>query len=439
MKQQGGGQRSFTWDDPAVLIGIILVLYLGGWGAWSFAHDKIATVYVYIRYVELWLLSVAGEFAALPGIASINQWVGRMCAPDGIVGACQRDFSTVAWSEITSSSLVVNGFLLVVMVVLSVRMFIRINKTHPKLKFTKTHNIKSYVQESKAQYPHLRMFAELDLIAQPLDHPVFGMSQTSRQFAYEHLLISGWAEQADRSWAPTLDREKATEVMRRQLGQHWTRVGNLTPAETLLVAIALPRVVATDAALDDAAFKAAIADSDYMIAWCWDQFKAPSGKGSKGQGAPEPYAWLKPEVPLEVPRAIIQKYIKHPNASAILHAHAFVRTIIFAMFFQARRLGVLPPAEMRWLRFFDRDMWYALQTIGRQASFPEAPGILSHFLYECKAGVSLAEPQLDRAVNGLEQAMSAYKYLDADKKRYDTMQQEKHAAAQAATLAEVAP
>lgn len=64
------------------------------------------------------------------------------------------------------------------MVVLSVRMFLRINKTHPKLRFTRTHNIKSYVQENKAQYPHLRMFAELDLIAQPLDHPVFGMSQT---------------------------------------------------------------------------------------------------------------------------------------------------------------------------------------------------------------------------------------------------------------------
>jgi len=133
-----------------------------------------------------------------------------------------------------------------------------------------------------------------------------------------------------------------------------------------------------------------------------------------------------------VPRAIIQKYIKHPNASAILHAHAFVRTIIFAMFFQARRLGVLPPAEMRWLRFFDRDMWYALQTIGRQAGFPEAPGILSHFLYECKAGASLAEPQLDKAVNGLEQAMSAYKYTEADKKRYEAAQEEKEAAARKA-------
>lgn len=429
MKQQGGGQKSFTWDDPAILLGIIAVLYLGGWGAWYFAHEKISATYTYIRYVELWLPSVLGDVAEIPGVSSISEWVGRMCAPDGIVGACQRDFSRVAWGEITSSSLLMNGFLLVFMVIFSIRMFMRINKTHPKLRFTRTHNIQSYVQENKVQYPHLRMFAELDLIAQPLDHPVFGMSQTSRQFAYEHLLISGWQAQPDRSWAPTLDREKATHVMRQQLGQHWTRVGNLSPAETLLVAIALPRVVATDTSLDDSAFKAAMADSDDMIAWCWDQFKAPSGKGA---GSAEPYAWLKPDIPLEKPRAIIQKYIKHPNASAILHAHAFVRTIIFAMFFQARRLGVLPPAEMRWLRFFDRDMWYALQTIGRQAGFPEAPGILSHFLYECKAGVSLAEPQLDKAVNGLELAMSAYKYSDADKKRYEDLQQQRHASAEAA-------
>ncbi|WP_028632690.1 secretion/conjugation apparatus DotM-related subunit [Pseudomonas parafulva] len=421
MKQQGGGQRSFTWDDPAILLGIMVVLYGGGWGAWYFAHDKISAAYAYIRYVELWLPSALGDLASLPGFSAISAWVGRMCAPDGLAGACQRDFSTVAWSEITSSSLYINAFWLLIIAVLSVRMFMRINKTHPKLKFTRTHNIKSFVQESKAHYPHLRMFAELDLISQPLDHPVFGMSQTSRQFAYKHLLICGWQQQADRSWSPTLDRAKAYEVMRRQLGQHWTRVANLNPAETLLVAIALPRVVATDTSLDDKAFKAAMADSERMIAWCWAQFTPPATKAGKGNGATEPYAWLKPDLVLDEPRAVIQKYIKHPNASAILHAHAFVRTIVFAMFFQARRLGVLPPAELRWLRFFDRDMWYALQTIGRQASFPEAPGILSHFLYECKAGVSLSEPQLDKAVNGLDQAMGAYRYTDADKKRYEAL------------------
>ena len=428
MKQQGGGQKSFTWDDPAILLGIIVVLYAMCWGAWHFAHDKISSAYAYVRYIEFWLPSVLGKLTALPGISSIHQWVQEMCVPGSLAGACQRDFATMTWGDITSSSLFVNGFLFVLMLVWAVRMFIRINKTHPKLRFSKTHNIKSYVQEGKAQYPHLRMFAELDLIAQPLDHPVFGMSQTSRQFAYVHLLINGWQAQADRSWVPSLDRVKATEAMRRQLGQHWTRVDNLTPAETLLIAIALPRVVATDTALDDNAYKAAMADSEDMLAWCWDQFKAPVDKGRKGTAEADPYAWLKPEIPLEVPRKIILKYIKHPNASAILHAHAFVRTIIFAMFFQARRLGVLPPAEMRWLRFYDRDLWYALQTIGRQAGFPEAPGILSHFLYECKAGLSLAEPQLDKAVNGLEQAMLAFKYTDADKQRYETAAQEHQAA-----------
>ncbi|WP_288501578.1 type IV secretion protein [uncultured Pseudomonas sp.] len=426
MKQQGGGQRSFTWDDPAILLGVMVVLYGGGWGAWYFAHDKISSAYAYIRYVELWIPSVLGELTSAPGFSSIAQWVAHLCAPSGLIGACQRNFASVAWSEITSSSLYINGFWLLVISVLSVRMFLRINRSHPKLKFSRTHNIKSFVEENKAQYPHLRMFAELDLISQPLDHPVFGMSQTSRQFAYKHLLISGWKHQGDRSWVPTLDRDKTYEVMRRQLGQHWTRVANLSPAETLLIAIALPRVVATDTSLDDNAYRAAMADSERMIAWCWAQF-APSpgasGKGPSGKAKStgEPYAWLKPDLLLDEPRAVIQKYIKHPNARAILHAHAFVRTILFAMFFQARRLGVLPPAEMRWLRFFDRDMWYALQTIGRQASFPEAPGILSHFLYECKAGVSLAEPQLDKAVNGLEQAMDAYRYTEADKERYETL------------------
>lgn len=435
MKQQGGGEKSFTWDDPAVILGIVGSVYVLTWAAWYFAHDKIAAGYVYVRYVQLWVFNLLGELAAVPGISSIHQWIQRMCAPDGVVGLCQRNFGTVRWDEITDSTLIMNGVLLVIMLVICVRMFMRINKTHPKVRFVRTHNIKSFVEENKAQFPHLRMFSEIDLISQPLDHPVFGMSQTSRQFAFIHRLISGWKQESDRSWTPTLDRVKATEVMRRQLGKHWTQLGNLSVAETLLIAIALPRVVATDVALDDAAFNAAKADSDAMLDWCWDQFRAPAKtKPKKGEPPVEPYAWLKPEISLEYPREIIRKYIRHEHATAILHSHAFVSTIIFAMFLQARRLGVLPPAEMRWLRFYDRDMWYAVQNIGRQGGFPEAPGILCHFLYECKAGQSLAEPQLDKAVNGLEQAMSAFKYGDADKKLYEQLVQQDAAQVASATL-----
>lgn len=421
MRQQGGGQKSFTWDDPAILLSIFVGLYAMCWAAWYFAHDKIAAVYTYIRYIQLWVVNGLGEYLDLPGVSAIHGWVQRVCEPNGGVGACDRDFATVPWSDITTSSMFMNGFYLVVMVYVCVRMFIRINKTHPKLRFTKTHNIKSFVEENKVQYPHLRMFAELDLIAQPLDHPIFGMSQTSRQFAFIHRLIIGWKEEADRTWTPTLDRVKATEVMRKQLGLHWTRSSNLSVSETLLLAIAIPRVAATNAALDDADFKSAMADSEFMLEWCWDQFVPPSkNKPKKGEPIPPEFAWLTPEIDLEIPRKIIQKYINCDDVKSILHRHAFVRTILFALFIQARRLGVLPPAEMRWMRFFDRGLWYALQTFGRQSGFPEAPGLLSHFLYECKEGSALAEPQLDKGVNGLDIAMTAFKYVEADKKRYES-------------------
>lgn len=418
--KQNSSEKSFTWADPEIILLIIGAIYVLCWITWYFAHDKIAMVYTYIRYIQLWILSALGGVAELPGVTSIHDWVQRMCSPDGLVGACRRDFKTVPWEDISNSSMFMNGACLLILLYACVRMFIRINNTHPKLKFTKTHNIKSYVEESKALYPHLRMFSELDLIAQPLDHPVFGMSQTSRQFVFINRLIAGWKQEADKSWTPTLDRAKTTEVMRKQLGQHWTGSSNLSVGETLLVAIAAPRVAATDATLDDAAFASAMADSEYMLNWCWDQFVPPSkDKPKKGEPIPDEFAWLTPVIDLEVPRKIIQKYIRHPNVNGILYKHAFVRTIIFALFTQARRLGVLPPAEMRWMRFFDRELWYALQTIGRQAGFPEAPAVLSHFLYESKEGAALPDPQLDKAVSGLDVAMSAFKYLEADKVRYE--------------------
>lgn len=419
-----GGEKTFSWADPEIILFLVAVVYGGCWAAWFFAHDKIAMVYTYIRYIQLWIINLLGEVIEIPGVASVHGWVQRVCAPDGVISACYRDFSTVPWSDIATSSMFMNGFFLICMIYFAVKMFIRVNNTHPKMRFAKTHNIKSFVEESKELYPHLRMFSEIDLISQPLDHPVFGMSQTSRQFVFIHRLITGWKEESDKSWTPTLDRDKATGVMRKQLGKHWTgkwaTSGNLSIGETLLLAIAVPRVAATDTALDDKAFNEAIADSEFMLNWCWDQFVPPSKKApKKGEPVPPEFAWLTPEIDPEEPRRIIKKYIGHANVKIILHKHAFVRTILFAMFTQARRLGVLPPAEMRWLRFYDRDLWYSLQTIGRQAGFPEAPGVLSHFLYEVKHGEGLAEPQLDKAVNGLEVAMNSFKYLTADKARYE--------------------
>lgn len=420
MSSKAGGEKTFTWDDPAILLGVLAAIYCACWAAWYFAHAEISMLYIYVRYVQLWLLNALGGVIDLPGVASVRAWVQLMCQPDGL-GPCQRDFSTVKWKDISNSSIAMNVFCLILMVVMCVRMFLRTNATHPKLNFTKTHNIKSFVKENKRLYPHLRLFSEIDLISQPLDHPVFGMSLTSRQFAYRHRLISGWKEETDGSWTPTLDREKALQVFRVQLGRHWTKSTELSTSETLLVAIAMPRVAATDPSLDEVKFKDAMKDSEDLLKWCWDQFKPPAPAKKKGEAEASPLAWLQPEIDLEYPRSIILKHIGHPAVQVLIEQHAYIRTIIFALFMQARRLGVLQPAEMRWMRFFDRELWYVLETIGRQAGFAEAAAVLSHYLYESKAGTALVEPQLDKAVNGLELAMTTFRFSSSDKLAYEEL------------------
>ena len=431
MAGQPRQERTVTMDDPLVIMLIVVALYGICWAIWKFGHTYIATAYGYVRYVQFYLLHLVGEVVDLPGIAFVHDWIGGLCAPDGIVSLCQRDFSSVTWPEIANSAFYINVLMMVFLVIYCIRLFMRANGIHPKIRFARSHDIKSFVKElmsaknpkdGKLLYPHLRMFSALNLIGTPLDDPVFGMSHTSKQFVFKHSLVTDWRAEGQGAWAPTIDRQKAALVFREQLGKHWTSSANLSPGETLLVAIAMPRVAATDSGLDDHDFKVAMAASDEMIRFCWGQFVPPDAAAKKdkagGAAALNPHAWLRPAIDLSKPREVIQKYISCTAVRAIIERHAFNRTVIFAMFMQARRLGVLPPADMRWLRFYDRGLWYVLENIGRQAGYAEAAGVMSHYLYEVRAGMSIVEPQLDKAVSGLEMAVSNFKFPDADRALY---------------------
>ncbi|MDB6014967.1 MAG: hypothetical protein JWL65_7217 [Gammaproteobacteria bacterium] len=423
-----GQESSFSFDDPLLIGAGVVTVYAGGWALWHFGHAQLAEVYAYSRYLEFFLLRALGEMISLPGIRTVHRWIATLCAPDGLAGSCERDFSTVSWSEIANSSLYVNLLALVGLMAYCTRLFRRANRQHPKLRYARSHTIHTFVDELKDArnpkdggllYPHLRLFSALDLVSAPLDDPVFGMSETSRQFMFKHALVLDWRAEPESLWAPTLDRAKATNVFRAQLGSHWTSSANLSPGETLAAAVTMSRVAATDPSLDSAAFKRAMQASEAMIRFCWDQFRPPPvQRGRNRQPAADPHAWLHPSIDLCEPREIIGRYIGHPAVQAVLERHAFTRTVLFSLFINARRLGVLQPAELRWLRFYDRGLWYAIETFGREAGFAEAAGVLSHYLYEVRAGVSIPEPQLDKAVSGLETALSRYKFTTDDRDRY---------------------
>lgn len=414
-------------SDGFVILAVLMVaVVMAPPFIWKYLHTEIATFYGYVRYAQLWIFQAFADFFHLhdaPGFAQIGAWVRTFCAPADTFSLCQRDFTEVSWASIADSTQVINIALFVVLAAVCLRYLTHVYRTHPSIRFNKIHTLASFIRENQPLYPHLRVFSKLNLIDKPLDDPIWGMSLTSRQFAQKHQLVEGWSEEEPikdqngvfvQTYRPSINRTKAAKVFALQLGERWVSDGNalerLSVAETLLMAIAIPRVAATDTGMSDKAFDVAMRTSREVIAWCWGLFE-PKG--------PDDTGWMHPEVDLAYPRAVIGKYITHPAVKPILARHAYCRTVIIALFVQARRLGVLAPCEMRWLRFFDRELWYVLQNIGRQAAFAEGSTAFALYLLELRTGEAAATPYYDHAIDGLDAAISAFRFTEKDTKSFN--------------------
>ncbi|MDR2208664.1 MAG: hypothetical protein LBE22_06815 [Azoarcus sp.] len=393
-------------------------MFIGVLALWHFGHDLIVKGYWNFRAIEFWLFYKMANLVDLPGLSTFRQWLDANCAPGAVL--CQReDWTAVTWQDLANSSIVINALFALALLIICLRAYRYANAHHPIIRYAprRAYTLKTFMEANEVLYPHLRMFNRLNLIEASIDDPLFGMSQTSRQYVFAHHLIAGWAEESDGTLAPTLDRQRAAQVFRAQLGQLWTpRPSGLAPGEILLLAIVISRVAATDSTMDDKTFQDALKDSETVMQWCWDQFTPPS-KPKAGD-----LSWLCPNITLDYPLSVIRKYFKHPTVQALIGKHAYVRTVLYAMFTEARRLGVLPPAEMRWLRFYDRKLWYMLQNISsRTAAFPEGAAVVSHYLYEAKSGEALVEPQLDCAIDALDTGMSSFRYALEDKEEYESV------------------
>ena len=87
--------------------------------------------------------------------------------------------------------------------------------------------------------------------------------------------------------------------------------------------------------------------------------------------------------------------------------HHYARTQVLALVARARESGLLPPAWMLWLKGVDRDLYYAIQSLGNGGgmAFVEGAGILAHYRAERAAGRALVAPQIEDAVAGIEAAL----------------------------------
>lgn len=415
-KQSADSDDEFKILVFPILLGLFLLVL------WFGFHKYISAFYIYVRYIQLSIPAFLGGFIDIPPFSTAREWVVKYCDPKGVdvFGFCTAKFDSTKISTIINSTIILNLLTLLPVVYIGIKSYIKVGRFHPLLIFKKTPSIKSFMQEKQAEYPHLKMFVNLDLVKKDLSDPIFGMPLSARDFVKEYQLISGWQEVSDgRTFIPTLDIEKTKRVLISQLGTLWT--GNnfmeLSSSEILMMAIAVPLVAATDTKLSDDEFYEIKKTSQTMIKFCWDQFQPPKQKKIKSKksvgtdNTENDYAWLTPDIDLTEARNIIVRFYKESEyVRKIFKKHAYVSTIIYGLFLEARRLGVLPAAEVRWLRFYDKRMYIIISNIGRPSAHPEGCAIHAHYLYEAAGNVGYAEPMVNKAINALLHQIQSFKY-----------------------------
>jgi intracellular multiplication protein IcmP len=102
----------------------------------------------------------------------------------------------------------------------------------------------------------------------------------------------------------------------------------------------------------------------------------------------------------------IKGIIQDPKQGRVLEKiaaqHAFTScALLRCLHFAREQGGVLAPAQFVWLRAVDRNLWYPLNNLGRNAVHVEAAGAITHFRAEKAANKPIPNPQLDPAVGGL--------------------------------------
>lgn len=88
--------------------------------------------------------------------------------------------------------------------------------------------------------------------------------------------------------------------------------------------------------------------------------------------------------------------------------HAFTTTALIRGIQTSREEGgVLSSSQFVWLRGYDRNLWYALNNLGRQAFHMEAVGAMAHYKIEKRIGRPIPRPKVEEAVESLQSYMKS--------------------------------
>lgn len=421
-KLQNDKSSNMDLDDPFVIAIIVVGGFLLFALIWIGFHEQITKIYINFYYIFSYpIYFLSSFFKDVPILSYPYKYIQNYCDPDGAFGLCRKDFSNVTWVDFKNMSLPWNIFFGIILSYLMVKDFFRSTNHHPQSNFSKVHSLDSFLYEQEKQYSHLKLFNNVDLINEPINHPLYGMSLTSSQFVAIYALVKeddpqDWQKLPDGSFRPIIDQERLQEILCKQLGnlfQGWTKLSN---TELIIFSILLPLVAATDTEMATKDFDKAKQISFSLREKIWSIFDSipEITEEQKELGLSEDELaslWL---MDINIDRQecyeIIRMYRDSPIVREVVFKHAYVKTIIYALINKARAIGVLSSSEFRWLRFCDRPLWYVVQSVDRPRPFAEAVAVFDHYHYEYMLQEAYRYPYIKNAIVGINEELDTFKY-----------------------------
>jgi intracellular multiplication protein IcmP len=252
----------------------------------------------------------------------------------------------------------------------------------PRAKFRTKHNLESFIKFQAKMWPVISPIVGFNPIKSsarvpgdmiPDKLPLFAEALSPEEWISFHRIpvTNG-----------VVDREAARRALLLQLGPRWNGIDDQAPyLRALFAAYALKGGQKRE-------------ESDEFlgqISLCWT---ATGG------------FVLSPPVAAEIKKIFADPKLMD-KAVEVAKEHAYRSTAMLGVLRWARSMGgVLAPAQFLWLRGVDRNLWYALNNLGRRSFHSEGMGAMAHFMAEQAAKKPLPIPRVDTAIITLNQFLS---------------------------------
>lgn len=373
--KDGSTEMFMGWGIILIFIGIIAYFM------YRIYTPEILNFLRWFRYGEMWIIAAItpDDFTVmLPNgkLINVQQWV------DSIPKIPQERLDFKLYSVITAAALTAYKWPIIIFIA---GIGLWAYKKGPGTQYTEKFNLNSFIRFQAKAFPIIAPFVEFNPCKMdprapgspvPAELPVFAEALGPEEWiAYNQLPVPDGK----------IDEDALTAAFTRQLGKRWRGIKMLAPYKIIILAAFCLKASRKRNDSDDIMGR---------IARCWSHDKGL-------ELSKDPTLITKAKKILNN-KDLAYKVIKNCNQ------HAWETTAMLRGLLTAREEGgVLAPAQFVWLRGHDRNLWYALNGLGRQSCFTEALGASSHFRAEKRSERPIPKPKIQDAVDSMVEYMDS--------------------------------